>query len=64
MLSLGGLSVVENMLLLTEPNLPCKQKEVAHVCHLQSAAVTGFLGAIAIRLETGLLWWYLFTAIR
>lgn len=40
-----------NILLLTEPNFPCKQKERAHVCNLLSAAVTLFLGTTAVRLE-------------
>lgn len=55
---------MQNTLLLTEPNFPCKQKEVAHVCNLQSDAITVFLGTTAVHLETGLLWRKLFTAIR
>lgn len=53
-----------NMLLLTEPNFPYKQKEVAHVGNLQSVAITACLGTIAIHVEIGLLWRRLFTDIR
>lgn len=52
------------MVLLTEPNFPCKQKEVAHVGNLQFVAITVFLGTTAIHVETGLLWRKLFTDIR
>lgn len=55
---------MENIFLLAEPNFPCKPKEVARVCNAQSAAITVFLGTGAVRLETGLLWRTLFTAIR
>lgn len=45
---------MENTLLLTEPNFLSKQKEVAHVWNLQSAAIAVYLGTTAVRLETSL----------
>lgn len=43
---------MENILLLTEANFPCKQKEGARVCNLLSAAITLLLGTAAVHSES------------